>query len=78
MTRFTSSAPGGPKPQHAFESVSRLWLEFALDHTVARNLGKVPVIVEGPQLVPGFAVSFLPDQVPGTVPGMSTRLIGQV
>jgi hypothetical protein len=39
----------------AFESVSRLRLGLVLDDIRSRDLGTVPVIVEGPQLMPGFA-----------------------
>jgi hypothetical protein len=39
----------------AFESASRLRLELVLDDILARDLGKVPAIVEGPQLLPGLA-----------------------
>jgi hypothetical protein len=37
------------------ESVSRLRLELVLDDIRARELGAVPALVEGPQLMPGFA-----------------------
>jgi hypothetical protein len=39
----------------AFESASRLRLELALDDILARYLGEVPAIVEGPQFMSGFA-----------------------
>jgi hypothetical protein len=39
----------------AFESVSRLRVELVLDDIRGRDLGAVPAIVEGPQLMPGFA-----------------------
>jgi hypothetical protein len=39
----------------AFGSVSRLRLDLVLGDIAARNPGQVPVIVEGPQLMPGFA-----------------------
>jgi hypothetical protein len=42
------------------ESRSRLRLELVLDDIAARDLGKVPVIVEGPQLMPGFAAQLPP------------------
>jgi hypothetical protein len=53
----------------AFESVSRLRLELVLDDIRGRDLGAVPALVEGPQLMPGFAgelppgwgVWFVPD-----------------
>lgn len=54
----------------AFESHSRLRLELVLADIAARDLGQVPALVEGPQLMPGFAaqvppgwcVWLLPDQ----------------
>jgi hypothetical protein len=39
----------------AFESRSRSRLQLVLDDILARGLGKVPALVEGPQLLPGFA-----------------------
>ena len=39
----------------AFESDSRLRLKLVLDDIAARDLGLVPAIIEGPQLMPGFA-----------------------
>lgn len=39
----------------AFEAHSRLRLALVLDDLAERGLGKVPAIVEGPQLMPGFA-----------------------
>jgi hypothetical protein len=55
----------------AFESVSRSRLELVLDDIWARELGHVPAIVEGPQLMPALAsrlpagcgVWILPDPV---------------
>lgn len=44
----------------AFESHSRLRLGLVLDDIVERDLGKVPAIVEGPQLMPGFAAQLPP------------------
>lgn len=52
-------ARGPAAAADAFESHSRLRLELVLDDVLARGLGEVPAIVEGPQLMPGFA-----DQVP--------------
>jgi hypothetical protein len=52
-------ARGAEAAADAFESVSSLRLEFVLDDVRARDLGQVPVIVEGPQLMPAFA-----DQLP--------------
>src|SRR5579862_8384719 len=51
----------------AFESASRLRLPLVLDDILARDLGRVPAIVEGPQLMPGFA-----DQLP---PGWGAWLV---
>jgi hypothetical protein len=48
-------------------SSSRLRLELVLGDILARELGKVPAIVEGPQLMPGFA-----DQLP---PGWGVWLV---
>jgi hypothetical protein len=48
-------ARGPEAAADAFESVSRLRLELVLDDIRARDLGAVPAIVEGPQLMPGFA-----------------------
>jgi hypothetical protein len=48
-------ARGPDAAADAFESVSRLRLELVLDDIRARDLGTVPAIVEGPQLMPGFA-----------------------
>jgi hypothetical protein len=39
----------------AFESHSRLRMGLVLDDIAERGLGDVPAIVEGPQLMPGFA-----------------------
>jgi hypothetical protein len=60
-------ARGAEAAADAFESVSRLRLELVLDDVLARAAGKVPVIVEGPQLMPGFA-----DQLP---PGWGVWLV---
>jgi hypothetical protein len=48
-------ARGAEAAADAFESASRLRLELVLDDILARDLGKVPAIVEGPQLMPRFA-----------------------
>jgi hypothetical protein len=48
-------ARGPEAAADAFESVSRLRLELVLDDIRARDLGAVPAIVEGPQLMPGFS-----------------------
>lgn len=60
-------ARGPEAAADAFESVSRLRLELVLDDILARDLGKVPAIVEGPQLMPGSA-----DQLP---PGWGVWLV---
>jgi hypothetical protein len=44
----------------AFESHSRLRLKLVLDDIAARDLGEVPALVEGPQLMPGFAAQLAP------------------
>ena len=51
-------ARGSEAAADAFESHSRLRLELVLDDVAARAPGKVPVIVEGPQLMPGSRLSF--------------------
>jgi hypothetical protein len=48
-------ARGPEAAADAFESVSRLRLELLLDDIRARELSAVPALVEGPQLMPGFA-----------------------
>jgi len=48
-------AKGPEAAADAFESDSRHRLELVLDDITARALGKVPAIVEGPQLMPAFA-----------------------
>jgi hypothetical protein len=48
-------ARGPEAAADAFESVSRLRVELVLDDIRGRDLGAVPAIVEGPQLMPGFA-----------------------
>lgn len=58
---------GSDAAADAFESVSRLRLGLVLEDILARDLGKVPAIVEGPQLMPGFA-----DQLP---PGWGVWLV---
>ena len=45
-------ARGPEAAADAFESVSRLRLGLVLDDILARDLGTVPAIVEGPQLTP--------------------------
>ena len=53
-------ARGPEAAADAFESDSRLRLKLALDDITARDLGKVPALVEGPQLLPGFAAQSPP------------------
>lgn len=53
-------AKGPEAAADAFESDSRLRLELVLDDIAERDLGKVPAIVEGPQLMPGFAARLPP------------------
>lgn len=48
-------ARGPEAAADAFESHSRLRLALVLDDIAERDLDKVPAIVEGPQLMPGFA-----------------------
>jgi hypothetical protein len=48
-------ARGPEAAADAFESHSRLRLELVLDDIVGRDLGTVPALVEGPQLMPGLA-----------------------
>jgi len=53
-------ARGAEAAADAFESVSRLRLGLILDDILARDLGTVPAVVEGPQLIPGFAARLPP------------------
>jgi hypothetical protein len=53
-------ARGPEAAADAFESHSRLRLKLVLDDIAARDLGKVPALVEGPQLMPGFATQAPP------------------
>jgi hypothetical protein len=48
-------ARGAEAAADAFEAVSRLRLSLVLMDIASRDLGAVPVIVEGPQLMPEFA-----------------------
>jgi hypothetical protein len=48
-------ARGPEAAADAFESVSQLRLGLLLNDILARDLGTVPAIVEGPQLMPGLA-----------------------
>ena len=57
-------ARGAEAAADAFESVSRLRLELVLADIAARDLGAVPVIVEGPQLTPGMAGSIPAGSLP--------------
>jgi hypothetical protein len=59
----------------AFEAVSRLRLELVLDDIRSRELGAVPALVEGPQLMPGFAGELPPGWGVWLVPDLGrTRL----
>jgi hypothetical protein len=60
-------ARGPEAAADAFASHSRLRLGLLLDDILARDLAQVPAIVEGPQLMPGFA-----DQLP---PGWGVWLV---
>ena len=60
-------ARGPEAAADAFESVSQLRLGLLLDDIKSRNLSTVPAIVEGPQLMPGFA-----DELP---PGCGVWLV---
>jgi hypothetical protein len=60
-------ARGPDAAADAFESTSRLRLDLVLDDILARDLGEVPALVEGPQLMPGFA-----EQIP---PGWGVWLV---
>lgn len=53
-------ARGPEAAADAFESHSRLRLDLVLNDIAARDLGKVPEIVEGPQLMPGLAAQLPP------------------
>ena len=53
-------ARGAEAAADAFESHSRHRLGLVLDDIAERDLGKVPAIVEGPQLMPGFAAQLPP------------------
>ena len=53
-------ARGAESAAAAFESHSRLRLALILDDVMERDLGQVPAIVEGPQLMPGFAAPLPP------------------
>jgi hypothetical protein len=69
-------ARGPEAAADAFESSSRLRLELVLDDIAVRDLGKVPVIVEGPQLMPGFAGQLPPRWGVWLVPDPDrTRLV---
>jgi len=69
-------ARGPEAAADAFESASRLRLELVLDDIVARDLGEVPAIVEGPQLMPGLAGQLRPGWGAWLVPDPArTRLV---
>lgn len=50
-------ARGPEAAADAFESDSRLRLKLVLDDITARDLGTVPALLEGPQLLPGLSAS---------------------
>ncbi len=71
-------ARGPEAAADAFEATSRLRLDLVLGDIVARDLGKVPAIVEGPQLMPGFAGQLPPGWGIWLVPDPArTRLVRQ-
>jgi hypothetical protein len=53
-------ARGPEAAADAFESHSRLRLGLVIDDIAQRGLGRVPAIVEGPQLIPGLAAQLPP------------------
>lgn len=53
-------ARGAESAAAAFGAHSRLRLELVLDDVVERDLGPVPAIVEGPQLMPDLAARLAP------------------
>ena len=67
----------GPGPAaDAFESSSRLRLDLVLGDIAARDLGEVPALVEGPQLMPGFAAPLPPGWCVWLLPDPArTRLV---
>jgi hypothetical protein len=71
-------ARGPEAAADAFESHSRIRLELVLDDIAARGVGKVPVIVEGPQLMPGFAARVPPGYCLWLLPDPArTRIVRQ-
>jgi hypothetical protein len=66
---------GAEAAADAFESVSQLRLELVLDDLLARELGAVPALVEGPQLMPGFAGELPPGGVCGSCPIRAARAL---
>ena len=69
-------ARGPEAAADAFESASRLRLGLVLGDILARDTGQVPVIVEGPQLMPGFAGRLPPGHGVWLVPDRArTRLV---
>ncbi len=53
-------ARGAEAAADAFESAGRLRLGLVVDDILRRDLGLVPAVVEGPQLMPGFAAWLSP------------------
>jgi hypothetical protein len=69
-------ARGAEAAADAFESVSRLRLGLVLDDIRTRDLGTVPAVVEGPQLMPEFAAQLPPGWGVWLLPDpMRTRLV---
>jgi hypothetical protein len=69
-------ARGTEAAADAFESASRLRLGLVLDDILARDLGTVPAIVEGPQLMPGLAAWLRPGWAVWLLPDPArTRLV---
>ena len=67
----------GPGPAaDAFESSSRLRLDLVLGDIAARDLGEVPALVDGPQLMPRFAAPLPPGWCVWLLPDPArTRLV---
>jgi len=69
-------ARGPEAAADAFESSSRSRLPLVLDDVAGRDLGKVPAIVEGPQLMPGFADGLAPGSCVWLLPDPArTRMV---
>ena len=69
-------ARGADAAADAFESASLLRLGLVFDDILARGLGAVPAVVEGPQLMPVFAARLPPGWGVWLLPGPArTRLV---